>query len=83
MDQVELSGLFPGRDASFVAIAIDYCQQDRLEEGQECVDRQIVDEKFNLSEIRPLTAEKYIDYDDIDDPLKSYLKIHVTQQIEI
>ena len=39
MDQVELSGLFPGREASFVAIAIDYCQQDQLEEGQECVDR--------------------------------------------
>ena len=83
MDQVELSGLFPSNDASFVAIKIDYCKQDQLEEGQECVDRQIVDEKFNLSEIRLLTAAKYIDYDDIDDPLKSYLKIHVTHQIDI
>ena len=47
------------------------------------MDRQTVHEKLDLSEIKLLTAEKYIDYDDIDNPLKSYLKVHVTQQINI
>lgn len=47
------------------------------------MDRAAVHEKFNLSEISLLTAEKYIDYDDIDNPLKSYLKVHVIQQINI
>ena len=43
------------------------------------MNRQTVHEKLDLSEIKLLTAEKYIDYDDIDNPLKSYLKVHVTQ----
>ena len=78
LEQVPLSGIFDdkshGDASSAILLALQQCNQKDLAEGQECFKKEYVDRYFEDKQIYIIVSVNSIDYDDLENPIKSHLK---------